>query len=71
MRKWDEHANYAGYLNGVPQRRVYISIELQQTRKGLAIARWAPIPFEQPHLDGERLVAGTRAVSAALSPGAG
>jgi hypothetical protein len=38
VRKWDEHANYLGYLNGVPWRRVYISIELEQTRKGLAIA---------------------------------
>jgi hypothetical protein len=38
MRKWDEHANYVGYLNGVAQRRVYTSIELQQMRKGLAIA---------------------------------
>ncbi len=33
-----------------------------------AIARWAPIPFELLDLDGERLVAGTRArVSGALA----
>jgi hypothetical protein len=33
-----------------------------------AIARWAPIPFEVRDLDGERLVAGTRArVSGALA----
>ena len=33
-----------------------------------AIARWAPIPFEVLDLDGERLVAGTRArVSGALA----
>jgi hypothetical protein len=31
MREWDEHANCVGYLNGVPQRRVYISIELSAT----------------------------------------
>jgi hypothetical protein len=28
MRKWDEHARYVGYVSGVPERRVYISIEL-------------------------------------------
>lgn len=34
MNKWDAHSNYIGYLNGVPQRRVYVSIEINENRSG-------------------------------------
>jgi hypothetical protein len=58
MRAWTIET----WVAGAPERVLELLTEPD------AIARWAPIPFELLDLDGERLVAGTRArVSGALA----
>ena len=51
MRTWTTEM----WLAGMPEQVLELLTEPD------AIARWAPIPFELLDLDGERLVAGTRA----------
>ena len=58
MKTWTTET----WLAGAPEEVLELLTEPD------AIARWAPIPFELLALDGERLVAGTRArVSGALA----
>jgi hypothetical protein len=58
MRTWTTET----WVAGAPEHVLELLTEPD------AIARWAPIPFEVRDLDGERLVAGTRArVSGALA----